>query len=514
MTHARACFRCTLTTRSLWRTWATMLLSLAAAPAAAQNPLWIRQLGTSRGDSASAASPDGSGGVYLSGITVGSLAGPNAGHGDAWLARYDGGGNPLWIRQLGTNTYDHAYAAAPDGSGGVYMSGITLGSLGGPTGGSVDAWLARYDGAGNQLWILQFGTNTFDHALAAAPDGSGGVYIGGMTGGSLGGSNMGNSPDAWLARYDSGGTQLWIRQLGTNGIDEVSTAASDGLGGVYVSGITSESLGAPNVGGYDVWLARYDGIGNQLWVRQIGTSATDFGEAIAPDLSGGVYVSGSTSGSLGGSSAGGADVWLARYDGAGNQLWITQLGTSGSDFAYAAAPDGSGGMYVSGYTSGSLGGPQVGGTDAWVARYELPCPPISIYCSAKTNSAGCVPAIAATGNPSASAGSGFMIDTSNVLDNVLGLYFYSKSGPSNLPFHGGTLCAQQPLVRTMLQHSGGTAPCGGSFSIDFNAYVASGKDPALVAGQGVWAQTWSRDPAFAPPNDTSLSDAVSFTLCP
>jgi hypothetical protein len=69
-------------------------------------------------------------------------------------------------------------------------------------------------------------------------------------------------------------------------------------------------------------------------------------------------------------------------------------------------------------------------------------------------------------------------------------------------------------VRTMLQNSGGTPPCGGSFQMDFNAYIASGKDPGLVAGQQVWVQTWSRDPGFAPPNNTSLSDAVTFTLCP
>jgi hypothetical protein len=65
-----------------------------------------------------------------------------------------------------------------------------------------------------------------------------------------------------------------------------------------------------------------------------------------------------------------------------------------------------------------------------------------------------------------------------------------------------------------IENSGGTAPCGGMFQIDFNAYVASGMDPALVAGQQVWLQIWSHDPGFAPPNNTSLSDAVSFTLCP
>ena len=136
----------------------------------------------------------------------------------------------------------------------------------------------------------------------------------------------------------------------------------------------------------------------------------------------------------------------------------------------------------------------------------------TIYCTAKVNSAGCTPAIGFLGSPSASAGSGFTISAANVLDNKFGLLFYSKNGPAATPFQGGILCAIPPLVRTQLQNSGGTPPCGGQFAMDFNVWIASGFDPALVAGQQVNAQYWSRDPGFAPPNNTSLSDAIEFTI--
>ncbi|HVS09663.1 MAG TPA: RNA polymerase sigma factor, partial [Planctomycetota bacterium] len=137
----------TLATRSLWWTSVAMVLSLAALPAAAQNQLWIDQLGTSSSDGAHAAAPDGSDGMYVGGNTGGSLGGPNAGYSDAWLARYDSAGSQLWIRQLGTSLQDGVHAAAPDGSGGAYVSGWTYGSLGGPNAGHQDAWLARYDSA-------------------------------------------------------------------------------------------------------------------------------------------------------------------------------------------------------------------------------------------------------------------------------------------------------------------------------------------------------------------------------
>jgi hypothetical protein len=482
----------------------------------AGNQLWIRQSGTSADELVRAAAPDGSGGVYVSGWTDGSLGGPHAGDYDAWIARYDSAGSQLWIRQLGTKGLDAARTVSSDGSGGMYVGGWTERSLGGPNAGSYDAWLARYDSAGNQVWIRQFGTSSGDQAYSSAPDGSGGIFIGGLTYGSLGGPNTSNGSDAWIARYDRAGNRLWIRQLGASIEEYVAAAAPDGSGGVYITGETHGILGGTTGTSDDAWVARYDGAGSQLWIRQMGGKASvDHALAAAPDGLGGVYIAGTTSGSLGGTNAGGgADSWLAQYDSAGDRLWILQLGTNGADEAWAAAPNGQGDVFVGGMTTGSLGGPNAGLRDAWFARYEEPCGAIATYCTAKANSAGCLPAVAASGTPSASAGSGFTISTKDVLDNKFGLYFYGKSGPSNVPFQGGTLCAQLPLVRTMLQNSGGTAPCGGTFQIDFNAYVASGADPALLSGQQVWLQTWSRDPGFAPPDNTSLSDAISFVLCP
>ena len=181
--------------------------------------------------------------------------------------------------------------------------------------------------AQNQTWITQFGTNEGDEAHALAPDGAGGVMIAGVTGGSLGGPNAGRA-DAFLARYDSAGTQLWIRQFGAPGQDDISAMVPDGAGGVIVAGSTWGSLGGPSAGVADVFLAHYDSDGTQLWIRQFGTSARDYAYALAPDGAGGVMVAGGTKGSLGGPLAGRLDVFVAHYDSAGNQLWVRQFGTS------------------------------------------------------------------------------------------------------------------------------------------------------------------------------------------
>ena len=346
------------------------LAGAIAAPAAAQvSPTWLTQFGGSASDEADALAPDGSGGVFAAGATTGSLGGPWAGARDAWVARYDEAGNRVWITQFGTSADDPVTALAPDSSGGAFVGGWTAGSLGGPSAGTNDEWLTNYDGAGNQRWIIQFGTSSFEEANALAPDGSGGVFAGGRTGGSLG-SPLAGGHDAWLARYDGAGNQVWMRQFGTSGFESTQALAPEGSGDVFAAGRALGSLGGPWAGLNDVWLARYDGAGNQVWMRQFGTSDHDTATAVASDGSGGVLIAGWTEGSLGGPFAGGHDAWLARYDGAGTRVWMRQFGTGDTDQALALASDDSGGAFIAGRTEGSLGGPSAGGPDAWVARYD------------------------------------------------------------------------------------------------------------------------------------------------
>jgi hypothetical protein len=133
------------------------------------------------------------------------------------------------------------------------------------------------------------------------------------------------------------------------------------------------------------------------------------------------------------------------------------------------------------------------------------------YCTSKTNSAGCVPAIGWTGSPSASQASGFVIATTGTLPNKSGLFFYGYT-PKQVPYQGGYLCVQAPAKRTGIQNSGGTGPCGGSFSFDFNAHIAAGIDPNLQPGTSIYGQYWSRDPGSS--FNTIRTDAIAFTICP
>jgi len=148
--------------------------------------------------------------------------------------------------------------------------------------------------------------------------------------------------------------------------------------------------------------------------------------------------------------------------------------------------------------------------------------PPTLYCTPKTNSLGCVPSITWNGTPSATAGSGFTIDDSNVYSQKFGILFYGLNGQNSAPFQGGTLCVAPPLQRTPVQSSNGSPAgndCTGMFSIDMNAFAAGAlggnPDPALqVAGTVVDCQFWGRDPGFAPPNHTSLSEGLEYVVAP
>src|SRR5258705_12728441 len=66
----------------------------------------------------------------------------------------------VWVRQFGTSRDDQVNAVAASPSG-VYVGGNTIGVFPGQSSAGandIDAFVARYDNAGKQLWVRQFGS--------------------------------------------------------------------------------------------------------------------------------------------------------------------------------------------------------------------------------------------------------------------------------------------------------------------------------------------------------------------
>jgi hypothetical protein len=143
--------------------------------------------------------------------------------------------------------------------------------------------------------------------------------------------------------------------------------------------------------------------------------------------------------------------------------------------------------FAAGGSSGVVPGPS--GTfdiEPYVRDRTGPSPAIATYCTAKWNSQFCLPAIGATGVPTAAgATDAFRVWAVNMLSAKSGLIFWGLS-PTNKPFYGGTKCVANPVRRTPIQNSGGFFPptdCSGTYSFHFSqAYMALTRTPAMQAG--------------------------------
>ncbi|MEM9799605.1 MAG: SBBP repeat-containing protein [Planctomycetota bacterium] len=391
----------------------------STSTAAAQSSRWLDQFGTRAQDTVRGAAPDGAGGLYLTGWTSGEFDPPGGADQDAWLARFDADGSELWVRQFGGSNADWARDVATDGAGGVYAVGrqetlsnpslpsalivrysgagqevwsrrfgwgrdfataVTSDGVGGAILGVEDvsipnARLARFDSSGNILWIRSYGPAGDSRFLGLAPDGTGGAFVAGSTVTDVPGQPQ-PSVSTWVSRADAMGNAIWLRFIGSTDVEAVQDVDADGAGGFFLAGSTVGSFGGPNAGGEDAWVARYDGAGNELWIRQLGSPTTELVRAVSTDSSGGVSVVGATDASFGAPNEGAFDVWVARYTAAGTRTWLRQFGTDTIDQPWAAVPDQEGGVILTGETSSTLGGPNaISATgsstrDIWIARFD------------------------------------------------------------------------------------------------------------------------------------------------
>ena len=291
------------------------------------------------------------------------------------------------ISQFGTTGVDVSTGVDTDASGNVYVTGFTNGPLQGQNQGLFDAWVGKYNSNGNQLFGKQIASSGSDQALAIATDNNGNFYLSGSTDGNLFGTKQTPAGDAWVAKYDSNGNQVWAKQFAnpkTTGDASASFGVDvDPAGNVYVSGLTIKPNLRPDIfqnfpAQDDSFVAKFDANGNQQWFTEVGGFFFDENYDIAVDKDGNSYIAGWTQGLLRESDPSRQtlkyDAYVAKVNTSGQLQWIQQLGSTdqGTEFAWGVDTDSKGNVYVTGWTTGQLGAEGLksrsASYDIWLAR--------------------------------------------------------------------------------------------------------------------------------------------------
>ena len=315
---------------------------------------------------------DGTGNVYVSGYSTATWGSPvaayNGGGVDAFVAKLDNNGNLIWNTFLGGTGNDEGFGVAVDGIGNVYVAGYSDATWGSPVRaytGSFEAFAAKLDSSGTLIWNTFLGSGGFDIGRAVAVDGTGNVYVAGYSAATWGSPTRPFSgvQDAFAAKLDLGGNLIWNTFLGGSGTDFGNAIAVDAIGNVYVAGSSEAGWGTPvraYAGGTAAFVAKLDFNGAITWNTFLGSGLNDSAEALALDVLGNVYVTGNSAASWGAPVApysGGEDAFAAKLASSGALVWNTFFGSSATDTGEGIAVDGIGNVDVAGYSDATWGSP-------------------------------------------------------------------------------------------------------------------------------------------------------------
>jgi hypothetical protein len=158
----------------------------------------------------------------------------------------------------------------------------------------------------------------------------------------------------------------WAKTHTGNRDDRCVDIAADSRNGVYSYGFFKSDtlyLGSQNLvstGGTDIFLVKYDTLGNLQWARSFGNGGVNTPANITVDKSGHIVITGSFTGTINFgattlTSTGGKDVYVVRIRPNGNVAWAKQFTGVLDDNGGPVACDAQSNIYTTGnYTSSTL----------------------------------------------------------------------------------------------------------------------------------------------------------------
>ncbi|MES2394611.1 MAG: SBBP repeat-containing protein [Bacteroidota bacterium] len=292
-----------------------------------------------------------------------------------------------WVNKIGSNRTDISKSITTDKFGNVYSTGSFMDTVDfdpgpgasiliSPPGNSSSSFIRKLDRHGNLVWVKSFGINS--GGVSITTDTAGNVYTTGWFQGTLDfdpGINVYNLTNGqmFISKLDTAGNFVLAKNIVGmgSGLNVVAIKADD-FGNIYTTGIFSYSVDfnpgsvtydLTSAGNYDIFINKFNVLGDFVWAKRIGGVNFDNVNALAVDRFGSVYTAGYFQGTIDfdpGStisnlnSAGNYDGYLNKLDSAGNFVWAKKMGGTGADEASAITTDVLGNIYTAGYFPGTV----------------------------------------------------------------------------------------------------------------------------------------------------------------
>ncbi len=331
---------------------------------------WATYVGTSDGEQAEDVVMDKAGNTYITGytqspvfpVTPGAFQSTSGGDYDAFIMKFDASGQGVWCTYYGGSGYDFGYQIKIDSKGNPFISGYTYSNdlfvSMGSFAGVFDTYILKLNANGAFKWARYFGGSGGEFTVGMGCCKTDKMVIAGFTSsqdipvtpGAFQNTHAG-ALDIFIAVFDSSGNNLWATYYGGTATDDAHAANFDSKGNVLIGGesfsndfpVSPGAYQPVNIGSSDVYVLKFDSLGNRLWGTLMGGTANEDINGIAADTAGFIYVSGFSQSSdfpiVGNAfqplKKASRDAILIRFTPGGMPVWSTYFGGDSTDIARA-----------------------------------------------------------------------------------------------------------------------------------------------------------------------------------
>ena len=242
-----------------------------------------------------------------------------------------------WYKTWGGSDNEWGRGIVTDNAKNLYVVGKTE-SFGE---GSADLLLIKFDKIGNQIWNKTWGKNNdygFDIGLDIAIDSDENLYVVGAT------DRISSSHgDSLLLKFDNSGNELWNKTFSFGNSDMSVSIKIDPFNNIYILGISDVMNWLDtNIG--KLFFMKFDPNGSQLWNKTINNSLNAYPGEIMIDSFDKIYLSCSFINL----SSSNNDIFFAKYNSTGKQLWNHTFGTTHTDLVKSMILDSVDNIIISG----------------------------------------------------------------------------------------------------------------------------------------------------------------------